>query len=346
LDLRDRALISVARDASDKGRLTEALRRASACGVTQGELVALCEELGLSPPTELLSPIVLVPQTTAIRDQEFSIVRSGSGPPLVVLHSLGLDWRVSRDLFPQLYTTAEIVAYDLRSHGTSSAPPGTFSLERCAEDVIDLLDKLEISRAHLAGCSLGGAIAQIAALRAPKRIESLILVCTMAQAKSDLYLQRAEAAESCGTTRPQIAPTLRRWFSDQALTESPWYVRYARERVRRASVAQWSCWWRRFAELNILGDLRRLDVPTTLIAAVGDRSTPPEEMKQMADVIPAAELEVIPQGSHLIPFENPSAVAAHIKAHLKRVGAIPASALDDAAKDTQPRQRNQKEPML
>ncbi len=185
---------------------------------------------------------------------------------------------------------------------------------------IDLLDVLGLEHAHVAGFSLGGAVAQLAALAAPERISSLVLVCTMARAKPELYLERALAAEEHGSTEVQVAPTLRRWFSDEALATNPWYVRYARERIRHASVAHWSHWWRSFSTLDILDDIAAIGCPTTVVAAEHDRSTFPSEMQELAERLPNATFHVVPNGSHLTVLEHPDRIAELVRAHLASVG--------------------------
>lgn len=318
LDRRDRALLEIARSESDPSRFANAIEQAHAAGLSEWELLAVCDELHHPSPIPGVRPEAA--RMLPVADHETRVVDIGHGEPLIVLHSLGLDSRSVRDFAAVVSGSARLVAYDLRSHGASTAAPGSFDLSRCATDVIELLDLLDIQQAHVAGFSLGGAIAQIAALRFPERVRSLVLVCTMSVAKPQLYLERARAAEQSGSTAIQVAPTLRRWFSDRALTEHPWYVRYARERVRRASVQQWSRWWRSFARLDISGDINRINCPTTLVAAEGDRSTPPDEMVKMAASIPGATFHVIPDGSHLAILEQPRVIAMEILEHLRMHG--------------------------
>jgi 3-oxoadipate enol-lactonase len=251
----------------------------------------------------------------SIGGQQTAVVDVGEGPPLVVLHSLALDWRIVRGLLPAL-AGHRVLAYDLRAHGASSAAPSSFSLEACADDLIELLDALAVGRACLAGFSLGGAIAQLAALRAPQRVRSLVLVCTMAQARRELYLERALAAERAGTTAVQVDATLRRWFTPEALAAGPAFVDYARDCVLRASVAQWSAWWRRFATFDIRAQLGAIGCPVTLIAGEHDRSTPPSDMEEMARSLPHARLHVLAGASHMAVLEQPERVGELVRGHL------------------------------
>jgi pimeloyl-ACP methyl ester carboxylesterase len=67
------------------------------------------------------------------------------------------------------------IVYDLRGIGASEVPEDGYTPAQMAQDAFGLLDGLGISQAHVAGYSLGGAIAQEMALRAPARVRTLSL---------------------------------------------------------------------------------------------------------------------------------------------------------------------------
>src|SRR5688500_17288721 len=73
-----------------------------------------------------------------------------------------------------------VVALDQRGHGGSDAPGGleSYSLKTFAADVLALADALGWSTFVLHGHSMGGMVAQVAALEAPSRLEGLILMDT------------------------------------------------------------------------------------------------------------------------------------------------------------------------
>lgn len=72
-----------------------------------------------------------------------------------------------------------VIRYDNRDTGrTTTQPPGlpTFAIDDMADDAFAILDGYAIGRAHLVGMSLGGMIAQLAALKHPQRVLSLTLI--------------------------------------------------------------------------------------------------------------------------------------------------------------------------
>jgi pimeloyl-ACP methyl ester carboxylesterase len=90
--------------------------------------------------------------------------RVGSGPPLVLLHGVGHRRQAWTAVVPRLRDQRELIMVDLPGHGESPPfqPGGREPVQAMAEEVIAFLDELGLERPHLAGNSLGGALALIA----------------------------------------------------------------------------------------------------------------------------------------------------------------------------------------
>lgn len=101
----------------------------------------------------------------------------GNGPQtLVLLHGFGgqaMDWY---DIQPDLARDARVLAYDLPGHARSLDHPAAGSASGMAKAILADLDARGIARAHVAGFSMGGAVATLMALRAPERVASLTLL--------------------------------------------------------------------------------------------------------------------------------------------------------------------------
>jgi pimeloyl-ACP methyl ester carboxylesterase len=100
----------------------------------------------------------------------------GEGEPLVMLHGLGSssqDWEHQVPVFAARY---RVMTPDLRGFGRSAKPRGPYSIAQYSADVRALLCVLGITRCHLLGLSMGGAIALQIALDDPRRLASLIIV--------------------------------------------------------------------------------------------------------------------------------------------------------------------------
>ena len=84
----------------------------------------------------------------------------GDGSPLVLLHGIGMDWRVWQAMSRRI-ASHHLYLIDLRGHGQSGKPPHGYSLAHYAADVEDLLDALGIAGATLVGSSLGAMVAVV-----------------------------------------------------------------------------------------------------------------------------------------------------------------------------------------
>ena len=101
-------------------------------------------------------------------------------PALVLSNSLGTDrslWDAQMDRRGLHY---RVLRYDTRGHGASDAPAGDDSLERLGRDVVSLMDRAGLARAHIAGVSLGGITALWLGVHAPDRVDRLVLANTAA----------------------------------------------------------------------------------------------------------------------------------------------------------------------
>lgn len=65
--------------------------------------------------------------------------------------------------------------------------------------------------------------------------------------------------------------------------------------------------------------LAQVQVPTLLLSATGDTWSPPEQLQAMQELCPRAELSIVPAAGHMLPIEQPGAVAAALDSWLARV---------------------------
>jgi pimeloyl-ACP methyl ester carboxylesterase len=100
----------------------------------------------------------------------------GTGEPLLLLHGglgIGSDWR---HVFPADPAGYRVIEPDLRGHGRSTNPGGTFTFRQSASDVLALLDHLGIDRVKAIGTSMGAKTLLHAATAQPARVEAMVLV--------------------------------------------------------------------------------------------------------------------------------------------------------------------------
>ena len=212
------------------------------------------------------------------------------------------------------------VAPDQRGHGDSAKPEseGDYTLDRYAADALALAGALGWERFTLLGHSMGGMIAQSVALTAPDRVDALVLMDTgpgplrgvdRTQADVAVEIARSEGmgrlaelmAERRGTSPLDTPASLR------LLRERPGWGELGDRKVAACSPAMYAAMMRViFEQDDRSAALAGLAVPTLVV--VGEQDTPfIPASERMAQTIPGARLEVIPDAGHSPQFESPAA---------------------------------------
>ncbi|WIX91271.1 alpha/beta fold hydrolase [Amycolatopsis sp. DG1A-15b] len=244
-------------------------------------------------------------------DHETTVTARGThGPAVVLVHSLGLDRRMWDPVLDRLAEGRRVFAYDVRGHGSAAGAPLPFTMAATAADLLAVLDALEVDTAHVAGLSLGGAIAQTAAVAAPGRFASLAVLAAPDRPAPEAFEERARLAETAGMT-PLIEPTLERWFTPGALAADTGGVRYARACLASFDPPTWASIWRGYGGLDVYGRLRGFPAPALALAGEADASIPVDGMAAIAGRIGGggAEFEVVAGAPHIQTLERPDAVA-------------------------------------
>ncbi|MBI4668263.1 MAG: alpha/beta hydrolase [Elusimicrobia bacterium] len=105
-------------------------------------------------------------------------VEQGQGDLVLLLHDFPSCWYSWRKQLPVLSRHFRTVALDLRGFNDSDAPERIkdYRLSELADDVIGVIEKISLGKAHLVGHGLGGAIALEAAMSRPKAVGKLVLI--------------------------------------------------------------------------------------------------------------------------------------------------------------------------
>ena len=145
------------------------------------------------------------------------------GPPVVLVHGLGLNRHCWQWTTPALADRHRVVAYDLHGHGDSPPPPGPPSLSLFARQLAMLMDDLGIARAAVVGFSLGGMIARRFAQDFPARAAALAVLHSPhrrgARAQAAILERVAQARE--GGPGATVEAALERWFTDGFRAANP-----------------------------------------------------------------------------------------------------------------------------
>ena len=242
------------------------------------------------------------------------------GPVVVFAGSLGSDLRMwEPQVAPLVARGYRVVRYDTRGHGGSPVPPAPYRLDDLGADFLALLDDLEVERAHLVGLSLGAMSGLWLGVHAPDRIASLVLCCTSAKlGPPSMWADRARTVRERGTEAVADAG-VRRWLTPAYAASHPDVAEFLRAMIAAVPAEGYAACCEVIETMDQLGDLPAIKAPTLVIAGGDDPATPPEEhARPIADGIPGARLEVVPDAAHLGSYERPEEFTRLILDHLER----------------------------
>jgi pimeloyl-ACP methyl ester carboxylesterase len=115
-------------------------------------------------------------QTIALPDGNACFVRRGAGSPIILLHGAPLSLLTWRRNIPELSTSLDVIALDMKGFGRSSKAAGPYSPEAQVQFVLQLMEKLRLSRVSIAGSSYGCAVALTLARKCPEKVDRLVLI--------------------------------------------------------------------------------------------------------------------------------------------------------------------------
>jgi pimeloyl-ACP methyl ester carboxylesterase len=233
------------------------------------------------------------------------------GEPLLLLAPMGRDRSLWDLQLPRFAAEFRCIRPDHRGTGESDRPPDGYSLRQLAEDALALLDELGLDRVHVAGSSMGSAVAMELALLAPGRVRSLSLYTPWARTDANLRgafgILRALAEHS-----PAVEGELGvAWlvFGEPYLNENEAAVRaFAEATVAapgyppvHAAVGHVDAGLAH----DVLDRLGTVAAPTLVVAGEADRLIPPRHAEEVRDAIPGARYHLFrgPHATHGLAVE-------------------------------------------
>jgi 3-oxoadipate enol-lactonase len=211
------------------------------------------------------------------------------------------SWVFQTRVLSPLY---RLVLHDFRGQ-LQNLMPGPFTLQQHVEDLVELLDREGIERAHLIGTSYGGEVGMLFALEHPERIQSLAVIACASHVepplRASIEVWRDTARSAPETLYDVTAPYN---FSPGILTET--FMEAGRKRLRSHPPEFFTAFadlCDAFLTLDLTGRLPELTAPTLVIAAEQDRLKPLHYSETIASRIPNARLEVIPEAGHAVFLE-------------------------------------------
>jgi 3-oxoadipate enol-lactonase len=239
----------------------------------------------------------------------------GEGEAVVLVHAIGCDHRMWDALAPLLAPRFRVLRVDARGHGRSPLPQRPYSLDELATDVLAVLDRHGIARAHWVGLSMGGMIGQAFALAHAARLGRLVLANTTSSYGPEgrkLWEARIKAVEDGGLAAIKDM-VMSRYFSDDFRARNPGAIAEVAKRFLATPAQGYLGCCDAIRELDYSADLSRIRAPTLVIAGEKDAGTPPAMSEAIAARIPGARLAIIPGAAHLSAVEKPAEFNALVR---------------------------------
>ena len=243
-------------------------------------------------------------------------------PWLVLIQGMGLDRYGWEGIPGTLRRRFRLVLVDNRGCGESDRVAGSLSVADMAGDVVAVLDRAGIRRAHVLGASLGGMVAQELAIRHPDRVDGLVLACTTPGWPFAYPMPMRSVRLMAATARWPAEAAWRRHLenalSARTVRERPEFVDglVRRQGSRAADPATLSA--QGAAGARFAGRLRQAGIQARTLVLHGDADTvvDPRNGRLLAARIPGATLRIFPGLGHLLFWEEPDGFAAAVTSFL------------------------------
>jgi 3-oxoadipate enol-lactonase len=252
----------------------------------------------------------------AVHAESGSVVR----PRIALIHSLALDQSFWDGVVPLMTKHADVLTIDCRGHGKSGRPKMKFTPELFAADLAGVLDQVNWTSIVLAGCSMGGCIAQAFAGMYPKRVQALALIDTTAwygpTAPKD-WRERAATASSKGFVA-MSAFQATRWVSDAFREAHPEVIRPNMDVFLANDIDCYTATCEMLGDADLRHYQSAMRMPTCVLVGEEDFATPVAMSGQIHKAMPDATLSVLRNVRHLTPIECPDVIAEEIQTLMKR----------------------------
>jgi len=236
-------------------------------------------------------------------------------PVLVLSNSLGTDLAMWDAQVPELARTFRVLRYDTRGHGASTAAPGPCAIDLLGRDVVGLLDRLGIERAHFCGLSLGGMTGMWLGVHAPARLQRLVLPNTAARIGSpETYSARVDKIRAGGMGAVSQA-VLQRWFTPAFAAQHPDRMADMRRMIERTPVEGYAACCMAIRDMDQRDAVAAIGAPTLVITGSHDLATPAADGRFLAERIKGATCVEL-DAAHLSNIEAAPAFTAALLAFL------------------------------
>jgi 3-oxoadipate enol-lactonase len=233
-------------------------------------------------------------------DGRIHYLKAGSGPPLILLHSVGCSAYEYVDVLDALGRHRTVYAWDMPGHGDSDPVGRHYTIEDFARAVVNFMDALAIERAAVAGSSIGGTICAALGAHHAARVEALVFVESPLRTPAEWAANWATVEGNFGIptqTHDQVAARVR------AVTPE-FLTRWNIDRNKAGAKAMVSAMWA-IRGFDMAGALARVQTPSAIV--YGDNGPTVNKAREFQELLQGAPLTTLAECGHFPMNDDPEA---------------------------------------
>lgn len=239
-----------------------------------------------------------------------AVEEEGEGPAVVCVHGLGGSSNSFTPLMPAL-ARHRVIRVDLPGSARSQRAEGALSIERYVDTLLAVCARLQLTRAHWIGHSMGTIVCQHIAAAHPKLAASVALfgplIAPPDAARTAMQARAAKAREGAAGMHEITQALLQAALSADTRARQPLAVAFVRESLMRQDGEAYARSCEALAGAQAAA-LERIEAPVLLVTGDEDGVAPPQAVRAMADKLHNAaskRVVVLPRCGHWTPVERP-----------------------------------------
>jgi pimeloyl-ACP methyl ester carboxylesterase len=255
---------------------------------------------------DTVTPVAALAEVTLGNGIRLRYVHQGpaTGRAVILLHGYSDSSFSFSRIMPLLPQELRVIAPDLRGHGDSDKPSSGYRMVDLADDVIQLMGRLDVPSAVIVGHSLGSFVAQAIGERVPQLVTGLVLVGSAPVARNDVFAELLLAVDALSDP---VDPTFVRDFQYSTIA-NPVPQAFMDEAIaisRRVPASVWKQLIR--GQMEFTPQTPRSNARVLIVGGTRDAVFSVTEQTRLAQQYPLARLRLLDGVGHAVHWEQPEA---------------------------------------
>ena len=245
------------------------------------------------------------------------ISKVGSGPPIILVHGVGLDQYMWDPLLEELKKDFTCISYELCGHGRATQIKGNVTLREFGKGLSELIESVKPLRPILLGFSLGAMVVKRFVIDYPNVVDGLIIAHSVFDrdpTQRKAILKRLETVRKLGLAAI-VEPAIERWFTELFKQNNPQILEQVRHTLMGNDLDSYLKSYEVFAQgdLELLPMVNKIECSATIITGEYDINSTPFMAYSLARKIEGSTVIILKGLAHGAPIEAPKRFADAIK---------------------------------